>query len=306
MKTTQIGGLVSLNYFQNHYKSFKTKFQLPSEVSIDRQALERTLNASDLVKGIRFTFGLDDPQNINSLRVILVPCSSRYEDDPRNHPIISSHSYLDHRSESHNIYDVCRMISNYVSLINSQRPDWPYKEVTRGAFFGKDSIAQFVKSINNEDVSLYLGFNDANGFIVPILGPTDDLNGPFMNIGTPCPDVCLDEGETTDNPCPVSIAVIRCAEENQLDIHRQFRDQYLLTAEDGGTYYELYYFISPMIAHVLSAQENTTEKLEFIYNEKVVPFTQLVQKQKNEEAFEFLKETLRSWVLQYEFNSAHR
>ena len=63
--------------------------------------------------------------------------------------------------------------------------------------------------------------------------------------------------------------------------------------------YEMYYFISPLIASLIKAKANSRTILTKIYLDKMVPFKQLLLTKQYQEAVYLLEDTLDEMAKEY-------
>ncbi len=266
-----------------------------SSFIIDKRLLQAMLDSASNVTGIRFMYGLADLLNPNSIRILLIPCTS--EGDSGSKPIISTTGYYDHLGELHSLHDIAGLIANYVQHVVKTDASIPYKQVTRGSFFGKNSLNDLMKDQHTMYMSYHFGM--AENVLKPILQP---LNGAcklvkevYMDDAEECPPLCPEEGET----CLATMAVQLNSGEKELDMYRQFRDNELLKLSGGGRLYETYYFISPLIASVISRQESAETILKQIYSDMIVPVKQLLLERDYNGALAALQEAYDILIAEY-------
>jgi hypothetical protein len=296
VKIAEVGNYVTHEYYEKQVNSYKKEFLGTSpSFAISKSLIKKVINMSSEVKGIRFMFGLADKLNPNSIRILLVPCGSDSEYSTNNQAIVFGQGYYDHLGENHSILKTSELISCFVKDVKARHQELDYKTITRGGFFGKNKILDLIKDDQCSQIMLHLAYQ--NEVIHPIIEPLDISNnsiGEFMNYSHPCPPACMEP-----DSCMATKAVQQHSLEKELDTYRAFRDEYLLNLEDGGIYYEMYYFISPFISCIVESNKNKEEILNDIYYKKITPFHNLLAEHKYEEALEFLKETLFEWIENY-------
>ncbi|MEP4091491.1 CFI-box-CTERM domain-containing protein [Reichenbachiella sp.] len=305
-KTTDIGAYAEENYFLQHTEKFSRLLpNLKSSFSIKSSLIKKVLNAGNDIKGIRFMFGLEDEFNPNSVRILLVPAGSSNDYAEPRFTFLTEQGYLDHLGVSHNIFNTCELVSSFVKNVKKELPELNYKEITRGGFLGKNSLLDLVERHDCKEVELHFGYKNSNE-IIPIFEPFNELDGPYMNFSQPCPNACDGyDPETGEDWCIDTNAVYSNSTHEELDNHRFFRDNYLLDLNDGEIFYEMYYFVSPMVSYLISKEENSDLILKKIYKEKIRPFNELLNKEAYDEALVVLKDTLAEWVNIYQSRDFH-
>ncbi|KXX72724.1 hypothetical protein [Flammeovirga sp. SJP92] len=307
LKVSEVGQYVSQEYFDQHTNCYKETFPgTTSSFTIPKSLIEKVINLSPEVKGIRFMYGLADHLNPNSIRILLIPCSARSEYSVGNQAILIKQGYYDHLGEKHSTLRTCELISSFVNDIKKRDQGLNYKEITRGGFFGKKKLLEFIKDSQGDQITLHFSYKEE--IIHPILEFQKENNSLFGNWAQPCPPLCKEKSETEigeeeNDDCLATAAVSKIhqhSSEKVLDLYRVFRDNKLLDMKDGAIYYELYYFISPYVSGFIDQQTNKTDLLKSIYLDKITPFHHLLTEHKYEEALAFLKETLSEWVGNYQ------
>ncbi|WP_157491616.1 hypothetical protein, partial [Flammeovirga sp. SJP92] len=70
LKVSEVGQYVSQKYFDQHTKCYQENFpDTISSFAIPKSLIEKVINLSPEVKGIRFMYGLADHLNPNSIRI---------------------------------------------------------------------------------------------------------------------------------------------------------------------------------------------------------------------------------------------
>lgn len=307
LKVSEVGQYVSQEYFEKHTNCYQETFSdTASSFSIPKSLIEKVINLSPEVKGIRFMYGLADQLNPNSIRILLIPCSARSEYSIGNQAILIKQGYYDHLGEKHSVFQTSELISTFVNDIKKRDQRLNYKEITRGGFFGKKKLLEFIKDSQGDQITLHFSYKDE--IIHPIMEPYHISNkGVYMNWARPCPPLCKEKSETEieeeeNDDCLATAAVSTVhqhSSEKALDLYRVFRDNKLLDMKGGAIYYELYYFISPYVSCYIDNQSNKIDLLKSIYFDKITPFHHLLEEHKYEEALELLKGTLMEWVEDY-------
>lgn len=248
-------------------------------------------------------YGLTDPMNPNTLKVLLIPCGSML-DEQALQALVSKAGYYDHQGQLYTLKEAMLLVANFVEYTHQQDQNWSYKEVTRGNFFGKNSLNNLMQDEECTQVLYQLGYADQ--VIKPILEPLNILGCTFkevyMDVGAPCPTTCgVDPADIgTNTICLATAAVNIAASVEDLDLYRQFRDELLLDMPEGKVLYEMYYFISPLISAVMQEQGNSEGMLRNFYTQSILPFHQLIQEQRYVAATKHLSDTLHELIEAYQ------
>ncbi|NME71597.1 hypothetical protein [Flammeovirga aprica] len=315
LKVSEVGQYVSQEYYDQHTNCYKENFPgTASSFTIPKSLIEKVINLSPEVKGIRFMYGLADQLNPNSIRILLIPCSARSEYSVGNQAILIKQGYYDHLGERHSVFQTCELISTFVNDIKIRNSKFNYKEITRGGFYGKEKILDFIRKDQYQEISLEFGYKEE--IIHPFMKNLQSTDKAiYMDWIRPCPPLCKDVpteteiAEEENDDCLATAAVSKIhqhSSEKVLDLYRVFRDNKLLDMKDGAIYYELYYFISPYISGFINQQTNKTYLLKSIYFDKITPFHHFLVEHKYEEALMLLKDTLSEWVEDYNLESIVR
>ena len=297
----EVGSFISKESFTSLRQGYSEKFpDLPSSIIVQKELLNKVMGMSEKVKGIRFAYGLDDPMNPKSVRVMLIPCTTHAEYDRASRPMVSSFGYPDHKGNTCSVKEVAELIHNFVQNMLDHEVGLTYKNITRGSFFGKKSLSELIREKQCEYVRLSFGFQDNT--ISPILEPLNEsfvaFTGMFLDLANPCPPTC-DTG-TTEEVCLATLAVTRYSNQDELNLYREFRDNQLLNIEGGGVLYEMYYFISPLITSLISKRPDGEVRLKALYQNKILPFKNMIKSNQFTEAAGLLREALDQLASEYE------
>ncbi|MEM7373746.1 MAG: CFI-box-CTERM domain-containing protein [Bacteroidota bacterium] len=230
----------------------------------------------------------------------MVPCTSSPNNPHSSKPLLYPFGYYDQEGQLHSLQETTQLLHNFVANMIHLNPDITYKEATRGSFFGRDTLLQLMKDEKCANVQLYFGWQDKR--IKAVLAPLDCRMNRFSQVyleyANPCPPFC-GGGE-----CLATTAVSLASDEKELDLYRQFRDEILLNVEGGGRHYEMYYFISPLIATFISQKENQEEILTNLYVEKIAPFKQLILDKQYDQAIRWLQVSFDELAREYQVEIA--
>lgn len=71
----------------------------------------------------------------------------------------------------------------------------------------------------------------------------------------------------------------------ELETLRRFRDTYLVSLSNGAEEIKEYYNVAPRIVEEINKMDNSNEIWNGLYNDMVLPCVQLIEKNRNEEAY---------------------
>lgn len=298
-KATDVGTLISKELFHSLTQSYQSIFpQTVSSCTFSKSLVLKVLDIPGEVAGIRFMFGLTDALNPNSLKVLMVPCTNGSNHPDSSKPLIYPFGYYDQEGKLHSLKETTQLLTNFVANAIRHNPDVPYKEATRGGFFGRNTLLTLTKDEKCEHVKFYFGWLDK--VIKPVLQPLDHSFSSFSDIyfdfAAPCPRNCSDE----NGLCLATAAVLLSGDEEELNLYRQFRDEVLLNLKGGGRHFEMYYFISPLISTVISQKENQEEVLQKLYVEKIAPFKKLILEKNYDQAVSWLQVAFDELASEYQ------
>mgnify|MGYP006939815898 CR=1 FL=1 len=266
---------------------------------IEKELIQENLTFNENVAGIRFMYGLKDPLNPNSLVLFLIPCSSISEKGISTESMLKKEGYHDHVGNLYSLQEVALMLSQYVKSVAAENPNLVYKEITRGNFYGKNSLESLLV---NDCTFIQFNFGVKNNSISPVIQPLNknfyQLNEVFMDFSRPCPTYCNELGE---EGCVATLAVASNSDgEIELNEFRYFRDYHLLELAGGAQLFELYYIISPVVAKIMQRDANNIVSLGQFYKEEITPFKLLLKEGNHQEAVYALKETLEVLLEEYD------
>ena len=303
-----IGGKITSDYAL----SFKAGFQKqlaghPFEVLIAPDTLRTVLNSSNQLTGIRFIYGL--VPETGEFNVILTPSTHTSVPFSKNSkPIVSNSGYLNHHAERYGIKDCARSMAQFIAHINRLQSSWNFREITRGAFFGKETLETLLASDGIDSIRFELGLEGQ--LLKPILSPLNKNGHPiddiYFDLAHLCPPAsnCGEEG-VEGGECMATAAVHTLSDNEELNLYRQFRDEELIMDEQGRMLYELYYFISPLITATIEQKVNGMDLLNQLYYKDVVPFGQLVKAGRRVVAMNKLEKVFDELINEYEMELAY-
>lgn len=85
----------------------------------------------------------------------------------------------------------------------------------------------------------------------------------------------------------------------ELKFLRQFRDDYISSLPNGGSYIEMYYEISPSIVKKIESLPDSIQILGEIYSSLICPSIELIKANHNSQAFELYKTYVEKLKTEY-------
>jgi len=298
-KAIEVGRFITEENFQAQTEAYQAAFpEFPNSFPISRELFEEVLFSSPAVRGIRFMHGFKDSKNPASMLLFLIPCTNTSEYDMASKPLLQEGGYYDSEGKIHSLKEIAQLMSNYVQHIVERNPQAVYKKVIRGNFFGKDKLEILLNDTECAYIRYYMGMKE--GLVKGVMRRLDTSFQPsadgILNFPKPCPHSCPGDG---DESCIVTLSAQGQSQEAELDFYRSFRDKELLKYERGAMLYEMYYFISPLIASLIKGKDNSQTILTKIYLDKMVPFKQLLLTKQYQEAVYLLEDTLDEMAREY-------
>lgn len=292
-----IGQQITKNDFQLLKENYQKLYGEETQLIIPKDLIQKSLNLSEHVSGIRFMYGLKDTLNPYSKVLFLIPCSD-LSHNLSTEAMLVEKGYYDHKGNLYSVQDVLLCMSQYVQHVSNNHTEFTYKEITRGNFYGKNSLESLLTT-DCHFIEYTLGYLENH--VSPIINSLDKnyklINEVYMDFSEPCPNTC-------DNQlCTTALAVETYgSNESELNQYRAFRDQHLLHLEGGSQLFEMYYFVSPVVAKILNSSKNKDAALQQFYVEEIVPFKQLLEAGNHQEAVNSLRNTLYSLFEEYEYS----
>lgn len=293
-----VGSYIDKSFYKGLSAAFHKQYPaMQATFAIRKELLMQVLSEAEPICGIRFMYGLMDPLNPKSVRLFLIPCIQLDPTDSIPKNLIRERGCIDHLGISHTLPELCRYISQFVSYRMQGDSRLAHKTTTRGGFFGKNSLMALLRY----EKCAFLGYHFGLGgeVIKPILEPLNAakkaFSGVYMDFTSPCPPAC--GGERT---CLVEHSANLRKAERKLEQIRWFRDHQLLQMPEGGLYYEMYYFISPLLMSALNQHKNGSMWLDQYDEDIIIPIEALLTKHAYAEAFDLLKTGLRALLDRFE------
>lgn len=293
----KVGSFIDKNDYLMMKKKFNEKgITEKSQFFIKKDHILDTLNYSQDVSGIKFTFGLKDTNDPNSKSLFLFPCNL-FEGEITMNSIVPKNGFINHQGERYDISETMRQVGCHIKH-RMKVTYTPYKEIPRLVFFGKDSLLELLATKDCYGLNAYMGIDGLYETI--IFEPVDkDLQSLelFFDRGSIAPPPSQDD-EAEDCIATAMMEHLIDGSEEKLNTYRAFRDQYLLESEERIAFSELYYLISPiMIRETKDLDQKSI--MEELYNTKIKMLEKLIENNQFQKAFMVLKEVLEKLTNKY-------
>ncbi|GAB5522463.1 MAG: hypothetical protein Roseis2KO_03350 [Roseivirga sp.] len=301
VKAVDVGSFISEEYSNQLQQSFKAAYPgTETRFTFSKDLMLKVLSLSKKIVGIRFMFGLADELNPNSVKLILVPCTSPTEYMDNSKPLIFTSGYFDNKGGQNSIKESSQLIAAFVQNMKSRNNNLEYKRITRGAFVGKNSLLALTEDNQCEHIALNFGLRD--GAIEPVFEPLNKYKKAYLGIYLEyvggCPPLCLSPNE---EQCFGLLAVdLFSGDMKEKLFYLNLRDEMLSGLKNGKVYYEMFHFISPIVSLLIPRMNNQEKVLAKIYKEKLVPLRQLLLEERFEEATELIANGLDELVEEFE------
>ena len=293
-----IGQQITKNDYQFLKRNYQETYGEERHFIIPKDLILEALNLNENVAGIRFMYGLKDSLNPYSNVLFLIPCSNISE-NLSTEAMLVEHGYSDHQGNLYSVQEVLLYISQYIQSVSKEHPELNYKEITRGNFYGKNSLESLLTR-DAEFIQYDFGYNESH--VSPVVQSLDlnlnSINEVYMDFSRPCPNACGDGDD-----CISTLTVeIYSSTKNELSSYRTFRDNILLQYEGGAQLFEMYYFVSPVVAKILNSSPHKEVALEKFYQEEITPFRLLMEEGNFQESVDSLRNTLHNLFQEYEYS----
>ncbi|MDW3651666.1 MAG: CFI-box-CTERM domain-containing protein [Bacteroidia bacterium] len=302
-KAIEVGRFITEKNFQAQTEAYQAAYpEFPDSFQISRELFEEVLFSAPAIKGIRFMHGLKDSKNPASMLLFLIPCTNTSEYDMASKALLQEGGYYDSNGKIHSLKEIAQLMSNYVQHIVERDSQAVYKKVIRGNFFGKEKLENLLDDTDCAFIQYYMGMKVGlvKGLMNKLNVQHEAYDQVFLNFPRPCPTSCPGPGPGTGGEdCFTTLSAQAQSQETELDFYRSFRDKELLKYEKGAMLYEMYYFISPLIASLIKGKANSQTILTKIYLDKMVPFKQLLLTKQYQKAVYLLEDSLDEMAREY-------
>jgi hypothetical protein len=310
------GEIISDAYALQLISEFKEIF--PEEVatiSIGSTIIFNAVKDLPNVSGIRFMYGMESADDPASKVILLMPCNTTSIHQLIPNVIVQPHGYLNNRGERVSLKRTWELLYNnavhYAPLLSGVK----FHKIVRGAFFGIDSLKALLQEYTNAPALHYhFGWDktvsDTALQHIPVLQPVY-AGGTgyelYMDHGSLCPPpsgcTSNDDGTASDT-CTITDMVNTgnlqpTDPEQELNIYRKYRDNYLLGNEDNGPLVEMYYYVSPALKEAILGTGRAKEIYTALYNNEVRQCNRLIEEGKYEAAKILFEQTMDELMKTY-------
>jgi|GEM_PF-1700187 len=290
------GELIDKEYALQLITAFKEKF--PGEVAelfVETSTVFNAVKNLSNVSGIRFMYGMESADDPASKVILLIPANntSTHLDIPNS--VVQPEGYLNHRGERVSLKRTWQLLYNHAVHYARLQPDFNFRKIVRGAFFGIDSLKSLLLEFTQaHGLHYHFGFDEGIAASPlqhkPVLHPLHTNKAGYevyMDFGSLCPPTC--PPPVKDNPdCAITYTIIGYApqeeQEREFRICRDYRDSYLLPSTDNGPLVEMYYYVSPALTEAINDTGKADEIYKGVYNDLVRGCNRLIEEKKYEEA----------------------
>jgi hypothetical protein len=309
------GEIIDNAYALQLINGFNEKY--PGEVStilIESSTIFNAVKDLSNVSGIRFMYGMESANDPASKVLLLMPCNATSTRQLIPNVIVQPHGYLNNRGERVSLKSTWELLYNHAVHYAPLLPEVKFHKIVRGAFFGIDSLKALLQEYTNAPaLHFHFGLDktvaDPALQHIPVLEPLH-AGGTgynlFMDRGEICPPPanCNDEGTTSTETCTVTEIVNtahsqKAGTEDELNIYRQYRDNYLLENENNGPLAEMYYYVSPALKEAIKDTGRANEIYTALYNNEVRQCNMLIEEGKYEAAKILFEQTMAQLIKTY-------
>jgi hypothetical protein len=309
------GEVIDNDYALQLINGFKEKYL--GEVStllIESITIFNAVKDLPNVSGIRFMYGMESANDPASKVLLLMPCNATSTHQLIPNVIVQPHGYLNNRDERVSLKSTWELLYNHAVHYAPLLPEVKFHKIVRGAFFGIDSLKALLKEYTNAP-ALHFHFGLDKTVADPALQHKAVLqplygNGTgyelYMDRGEMCPppNICSDTPGIDTDTCTVT-AMVRTGnaqqtdQEQELDLYRKYRDNYLLENENNGPLAEMYYYISPALKEAIQDTGRAKEIYSALYTNEVRQCNMLIEEGKYEAAKILFEQTMAQLIKTY-------
>lgn len=304
VKAVDVGSFISEEYSNQLQQSFKETYpKMETRFTFSKSLMLKVLNSSKAITGIRFMYGLEDESNQSSIKLILVPCTNATEYAENSKPLIFSSGYHDNHGDLKSIRETGELIARFVKHIKDNNDSLEYRNITRGAFVGKNSLLALSEGHTCKYVALNFGLR--KDVIEPVFEPLNiNLVADqkiYLDFVHACPPFCDPGTSPSTNACFGTLALeLKGKTDNEKRFFLNLRDRTLFTLKDGATYYEMFHFISPIVSLLIPKLINQNEVLSNMYTNRLAPLKDLITQERFDEATTLIANGLDELIEEFE------
>lgn len=310
-----IGQFISHSEYQTLKTGFATRFpDATPAVFLPKQAILDCIKTYPGLSGISFRYGLADVNDPLSRKIILVPCEHTMTATAGPDLVLLKDGYVSDNGEKVKGDQLWQLLGNHVERVYNGRFHEVLSKVHRGYFWGIQRISALLAQEGCDGVIFNFGYNAAHPFACKrnqqVLEAVDagrqSLN-VFMEYGQCSPPCDIDPGDgggggVDGTGCLVKELMGRYGQkstEQQLNVLRTFRDDYMLEQPDGYALYEMYYFVSRPIIRAIAALPEKEHIYGSLYNNELQQALDLLNKGAFDQVLNLYKRTMAKLMQTY-------
>lgn len=306
-----IGKLIAAAEFQDLSKGFAAKFpEETAAVFLPKQALLDCIATYPGLSGISFRYGLTNMADPLSRKIIMVPCEHTTDGNGLPDLLFFRDGYVSSDNIKISLDQFWELIGNHVERTYNSKYHFVLSKVHRGYFWGIKRLKTLLDLDECGGLIFHFGYNSIHPNplkrfqnILEVAGEDQQGRGIFMEYGQ-CNPPCEDDGGGvgTTGICILQELAGRYAKRNaeqQLDILRSFRDDYMLEQPGGYALYEMYYYLSRPVFLAIQSQPDHEEIWRNLYRNELQHALTLIAEQKMEQALTLYKQIMQQLLYTY-------
>jgi hypothetical protein len=306
-----IGKLIAAAEFQDLSKGFAAKFpEETAAVFLPKQALLDCIASYPGLSGISFRYGLAKAADPHSRKIIMVPCGHSTDSNGLPDLLFFRNGYFSSDNVKVNLDQFWDLVGNHVEHTYNGKHHFILSKVHRGYFWGINRLKTLLDLDECGGLIFHFGYNNTHPNplkryqnILEVAGEDQQGRGIYMEYGQ-CNPPCDDDGGGvgTTGICILQELTGRYGKKNaehQLDILRNFRDDYMLEQPNGYALYEMYYYLSRPVYLAIQAQPGHEEIWHNLYKNELQQALALIAAQKTEQALMLYKQIMQQLLDTY-------
>jgi len=309
-----IGQFISHSEYQTLKTGFAARFPgAAPAVFLSKQSILDCIKTYPGLSGISFRYGLADVNDPLSRKIIMVPCEHTTGEKGEPDLVLLKEGYVSNDGEKVKGDELWQLLGNHVERVYNGRFHEVLSKVHRGYFWGIQRISALLAQEGCDGVMFNFGYNAAHPFpckrnqqvLEAVDAGRQSLN-VFMEYGQ-CDPPCVFEpggggGGVEGTGCLVKELMGRYGSRGaiqQLDVLRNFRDDYMLEQPDGYALYEMYYFVSRPILRAIQALPEKEQILQDLYSHELQQALELLNKGVFDQVLNLYKRTMAKLMETY-------
>lgn len=304
-----IGKLIAAAEFQDLSKGFAAKFpEETAAVFLPKQALLDCIASYPGLSGISFRYGLSNAADPLSRKIILVPCEHTTDGNGLPDLLFFRNGYMSSDNVKVSLDQFWDLVGNHLEHTYNGKHHFVLSKVHRGYFWGINRLKTLLDLDECGGLIFHFGYNATHPNplkryqnILEVAGEDQQGRGIYMEYGQ-CTPPCdpTDPGDTSI--CVLQELTGRYARKNaeqQLDILRTFRDDYMLEQAGGYALYEMYYYLSRPVFLAIQSYPDHEEIWRNLYRNELQQALALIAAQKMEQALALYKQIMQQLLYTY-------